>query len=457
MAINRRNLSATADFGDIFVLANVGEKFDNFGTLATGGMLASPIRVAANGVIVANFGSLTTSGDGSSGITVGDYLGTHYDDVTVINHGTITTTGATIYDGVNIAFVGGLNASGNNNKLINYGTITATGFDAFGISTLGTDCLIVNYGTIRSGGFGINAEGHALTWGGPPPPDETPSHIATINYGEIHLTGEATGAGAGVAMMSWGAESTSRNYGTILLDGDFAFFVDGVDTAYAGSIAENYGQIYATADIAIGIGIFFGDNLARNYGTIQIDGSFSVGMHLDGGNSCGENYGTVLVSDESSIGVDMGRLPHHPNIGGAEFANYGTIRTVSTAILGGEYDDVVTNRGLLVGAVSLKAGDDSYVAGARGRLDGVLTLGDGDDLVIVERKAGELRIGDFAAGSASDDIIDLSAFGFGSFAQLMNRAHQSGADVVLDLGRDAELVLQNLALASLSADDFVLV
>jgi hypothetical protein len=464
MATNWGNFSTAADLDDIFVLASADERFDNFGALTTSGNLASPIRVAANGVNVANFGSLTTSGEVSPGITVGDYFGTHYDNVTVINHGAITTTGAMLLDD-SVNFSGSISAHGNNNNVINYGTINGTGFGAIGIFTLGTDCLLVNYGTIESGFFGMNAEGHALTWGGTPPPDETASHNTVINYGEIHITGEPTGAGSGLAMMAWGAESISRNYGTVILDGDFSLvvdgveygWVDGVDAAYAGSLAENYGQIYATADRAIGMGIFFGDNLVRNYGTIQIDGSDSVGMHLDGGNSRGENYGTVLVSDETSIGVEMGRLPHHPNIGGAEFTNYGTIRTVGTAVLGSEYDDVVTNRGVLVGDVSLEVGDDTYVAGAKGRLDGVLTLGDGDDLVIVERKSGELTISDFVAGSASDDVIDLSDFGFRSFAQVMNRAHQSGEDVVLDLGRDAELVLQNLTLASFSADDFALV
>lgn len=456
MGINHNDIVTIDDAADIFVLASIGERLNNFGALTTTGNFASPIRVAANDVNVANFGSLTTSGDGSSGVTVGDYFGTHYDNVTVVNHGSITTTGASFFDGVNSAIADGIFASGNNNKLINYGTITATGFASAGMETLGTDCLLVNYGTIQTGFWGMNAEGHALTWGGPPPPDETASRITIINYGDIQVTGEPDGAGAGIGMMAWGAESISRNFGTIHLDGEFAFFVDGVDAAYAGSLAENYGQIYATADIAIGVGVFFGDNLARNYGTIQIDGSFSAGMHLDGGNSCGENYGTVLVSDATSIGIEMGRLPHHPNIGGAEFANYGTILTVGTAVLGSEYDDVVTNRGLLVGGVSLGIGDDTYVAGTKGRLDGVLTLGDGDDLVIVERNSGELVLSDFAAGTATDDAIDLRAFGFRSLAQVLGHASQSGADVLLDVGGNTELVLQNVSLASLSADDFVL-
>ncbi len=462
-AINRQNLSTLADHDDIFVLAGSNERFINFGVLTTSGDIASPIRVAANGVNVSNFGSLTTSGDLSSAVTVGDYFGDHFDNVTVTNFGTITTTGAMLFDD-SLNFSGSISAHGNSNNVINYGTISATGFGAFGINTLGTNCLIVNYGTIESGSFGINAEGHASTWGGPPPPDETPSHITTINYGEIHLTGEPTGAGFGIAMIAWGAESISRNYGTILLDGVFSFivdgidfgFVDGVDAAYAGSLAENFGEIYATADIAIGMGIFFGGNLVRNYGTIQIDGSVSVGMHLDGGNSRGENYGTVLVSDETSLGVHMGRLPHHPNIGGAEFTNYGTIRTVGTAVLGSEYDDVVTNRGLLVGDVSLQVGDDTYVAGPKGRLEGVLTLGDGDDLVVVQRNSGDLVITDFSAGTATDDAIDLSAFGFRSLAQVLGHASQSGLDVVLNVGGSARIVLQNVSLASLATDDFVL-
>ena len=466
--INRQDISTTEDQDDIFVLATTGERLINFGALMTSGNDASPIRVAEDGVNVANFGLLTTSGDGSRGVSVGDQFGARYDNVTVINHGAITITGNFLEEGTSFLFADGVDAFGNNNQVINFGTISATGSGAGGIYTAGIDTLIVNYGRIESGFVGMFAEGAVAYWAnggsyGAPAVDGTPSHNVLINHGEIHLTGDPNGDGVGFAMMAWGAESIVRNYGTILLDGDFSFivdgvdfgFVDGMDVAYAGSLAENYGLIHATSRNAFGMFIIDGDNLARNYGTIRIDGSSSTGIVLDGANSRGENYGTILVSDETSVGVFLG--PWHTFLtGGAQFTNYGTVRTVGMAVLGGEFDDVVTNRGVLVGDVSLEAGDDTYVAGAKGQLDGVLTLGDGDDLVIVQRNSGDLVITDFLAGLGTDDVIDLSAFRFRSLEQVMARAQQSGADVIFDLGAGTELVFQNVNLGSLTADDFSL-
>ena len=466
MGINHNDFVTIDDADDIFVLASIGERLNNFGVLTTGGNLASPIRVAANGVDVANFGSLTTSGDGSRGITVGDQFGTHYDNVTVTNYGAITTTGngTFVYDGTKFIlfdFADGIDAYGDNNQVINFGTISATGFLSGGINTIGIDTLVVNYGTIESGFFGMIGEGSVPYFangasGHTPLVDPVPSHNELINHGEIHLTGDPNGAGIGIAIMSWAGESIVRNYGTIVLDGEFAGFVDGIDVTYAGSLAENYGQIYATSGFATGMFAIFGDNLLRNYGTIQLDGTYSVGLLLDGANSRAENYGTVVVSDETSIGVVLGPYHFTRLTGGAEFTNYGTVATVSISVLGTPYDDVVTNHGALIGDVYLDAGDDTYVGGARGSLEGLLTLGDGDDLVVVERNSGDLVITDFTAGTDSDDAIDLGTFGFRSLAQVLDHASQSGLDVVLDLDRNTNIVLQNVSLASLSADDFVL-
>jgi hypothetical protein len=63
---------------------------------------------------------------------------------------------------------------------------------------------------------------------------------------------------------------------------------------------------------------------------------------------------------------------------------------------------------------------------------------------------------DFVAGDGTDDVIDLSAFGFHSFAEAMNHASQIGTDVLLKLGAKDQIVLQNVSLGALAADDLAL-
>ena len=93
MTINKGNFSTSADGADIFTVTGANSPFTNYGNLGTSGVLASPIRGAANGVSITNRGTLSTSGDGSPGVTVGDAFGAHYNNVTVSNYGTISTTG----------------------------------------------------------------------------------------------------------------------------------------------------------------------------------------------------------------------------------------------------------------------------------------------------------------------------------------------------------------------------
>lgn len=447
MGINKLDLSTTGDGADVFVLATPGDSFTNTGKLTTSGDLASPIRVAANGVLVTNKGMLGTSGDGSPGITVGDFLGMHYDHVTVINRGTITTTGVALDNGVDFAVADGIDAFGDNNTVVNYGFIRANGFDSAGIEAIGENCLVVNYGTIESVAGGL------LTYG----LDHSAVGGIAINYGTIRLTGDPTGFPVGYGLVGGTLDGIAKNYGTIYLEGAYSHYVEGMRAGGPGGLAENYGRIFATADNAYPMFVAFGDNLLRNYGLVQVDGAYSVGISLDGADSRGENYGKVLVSDETSVGVYLGPFADHPSLtGGATFANYGLVSTVGIAVLGGLFDDVVINRGSLIGDVFLDNGADTYRAGAKGRLDGLLTLGDGDDLIVFENGGGSLTVTDFTPGAASDDVIDVSAFGYASFAQLMLHAAQSGSDVVLKFDHKDVIILQGVTLAQLHPDDFAL-
>src|SRR5262249_39766315 len=134
----------------------------------------------------------------------------------------------------------------------------------------------------------------------------------------------------------------------------------------------------------------------------------------------------------------------------------GLIRGAAVAVLGGAGQETVINHGRIVGDVDLGAGADTFVFGKGGTLAGDLFLGDGDDFVRIENGSGTTHIADFAAGAASGDVIDVSAF-FSSFSALKAHSHQQGNDVVIDLDRNDQLVLEHVQLTTLNAGDFLLV
>jgi hypothetical protein len=94
------------------------------------------------------------------------------------------------------------------------------------------------------------------------------------------------------------------------------------------------------------------------------------------------------------------------------------------------------------------------VAGKGGSLAGNLILGDGDDLIVFEKGGGKLSVTDFHSGAGSDDQIDVSGLGIHSLAELMSHTTQSGADTVLKFGGKDQIVLHDVSIGSLSADDF---
>ena len=78
----------------------------------------------------------------------------------------------------------------------------------------------------------------------------------------------------------------------------------------------------------------------------------------------------------------------------------------------------------------------------------------GDDLAVVEDGSGTTQVVDFAAGAASGDRIDVSAF-FSSFNQLRAHTAQVGDGVVITLDHNDKLVLADVQLSVLTVDDFL--
>jgi GH24 family phage-related lysozyme (muramidase) len=98
--------------------------------------------------------------------------------------------------------------------------------------------------------------------------------------------------------------------------------------------------------------------------------------------------------------------------------------------------------------------------------DDTLGGGDGADLlfggvgadVIVFGKAGDAdEIRGFTAGSGVGDVIRLVGFGaaFDTFAEVLAAASDNGLDTTIDLGGGDSLILRNVLVSALSADDFL--
>ena len=97
------------------------------------------------------------------------------------------------------------------------------------------------------------------------------------------------------------------------------------------------------------------------------------------------------------------------------------------------------------------AGDDTLFGG-----DGNDALiGDtGDDLFVFANGSGDDTVNDFTAGAGTDDVLDVSAFGFASKADAIAAATQAGADTVIQLDGDDSVTLLGVNAGLLHDDDF---
>jgi Ca2+-binding RTX toxin-like protein len=132
---------------------------------------------------------------------------------------------------------------------------------------------------------------------------------------------------------------------------------------------------------------------------------------------------------------------------------------VRGAVVGGSGGDVITG-GALADSLSGGLGSDTLSGMADADvIDGgsgndILSGGAGSDLFLRRFGEGSDTITDFTRG-ANGDVISLRGYAFTSFADLILRA--SGADAIIDLGQDGQILLKNAAPPDLTAANFVFV
>ena len=97
---------------------------------------------------------------------------------------------------------------------------------------------------------------------------------------------------------------------------------------------------------------------------------------------------------------------------------------------------------------------DNTITGNSGA--NILSGGGGDDLFVFQDGGGNDTIDDFSAGPGAGDVIDISAFGFGAFADVLAAATDIGGDTRIQLDAGDSVTLLGVQAANLDADDFIL-
>ena len=300
-------------------------------------------------------------------------------------------------------------------------------FDWFGVGNALDNDIIGNSGA----NLLIGGAGHDFIFGG---------EADDILYGEdgddIMLGGGGTDylfGGAGDDVLGDGEQGLERfgradalygEDGNDYLDGGIGFYTDilvggdGDDLLDAASGEGDYDLIDGGAGNDVYL-VDTGDDLTFEAADGGID-TVRADVRVPGaGVYLYANVENLLLEGTTSFGVGNG------------LANIVTGNAIGNYLLGGAGDDRLDGRGgndVLFG----EGGADRFVFG----------VGGGGDV-----------IGDFTRGS---DLIDISAFGLASFAELQSRFVQDGTVGAILLGNGDLIVLHNVQMAQLTAADFLI-
>jgi hypothetical protein len=479
-SIETRGLGAAGIF-----VEGENARIENYGSVRTTGNLTEDelffsegIFALGDGFYIANFGKVQVEGDAASGM-VG--LGA---DGTIINFNLVESSAA----GSSV-----LVADGDRSQVINAGQVKVTGTDTAALWVGGVDASALNLGQIvltETGNAmqGVRGDTHLTNKGViKVTADDSVGmggffgdHHELSNFGTIKIKGvfsigmTADGAGPPFLPQELGAEHEILNAGSILTEGDLSFGISlgvrsrGFVPAEDGTIT-NSGLIQTKGDGAAGIVMIGHGHHLINMGRVTTNGGAAFGETLEvainaasvvvsGDDAVVENTHSGIIESKkaASAAVELNvlaatDLPAADTSSSLE--NFGLIKAVKVAVLGGAGQEQVINHGRIVGDVDLGAGDDEFVADSGGVLTGTLKLGAGDDLVRVENGSGTTRIADFIAGASSGDAIDVSAF-FSNFDDLIDAGSQQGSNLVIALDQNDQLILAGVQLNALNAGDF---
>ena len=228
-------------------------------------------------------------------------------------------------------------------------------------------------------------------------------------------------------------EIRATDFADVITAGDEALSLvgNGGDDILTGGTANDFFRPGSGDDTIDGGG---GSNI------VGYDGGEATGpiTYTGGTGLNGIPVGDAVVTGDASIGTDT--LTNFNQINGTDFADI---------FLGGSADLTINAEG----------GDDTITFGTGAEF---IRSGAGNDTIITIAGGGSDTVDDFQAGVATDDVIDVSAFGFeslnGAGLRLIDFASDDGFNTTIDLDQAAggdELILNNVLVADLDASDFI--
>jgi hypothetical protein len=479
LLVNYGNVTSASFFAITLGVFGDRSRVVNAGDITVSGAFSHVLLASGHSASATNFADIVFSADNPF---IGDET-IHSFIIHAIGTQATASNFGNIEIGINASFTAGISIEGDGAKAINFGNITSDATGSAGIDVSGEGASAINYGHITGGRFGMSdqdAEATLANHGTISGVSIGMLGVDVVNYGLIELRQPA-----GIAMYARGGFADQPhivNAGHIVVDnqgmpnGEMMGIGVGLGAGHAVSrdgTIENRGLIEARGDGAAGVkmtGFPDGGRVGdiyhlTNTGRITTDGATlfdfqsAAGVVVSADDAVIDNTrsGIIESKNATTAAVELNVHVFGPIAGlSSLLENEGTLKGVGIAVLGAEGEETVINRGRIIGDVDLGDGNDTFIFGKRGSLQGDLFLRGGDDLVCVDKGAGIARVADFVAGDTSGDAIDLSAF-FASFSEIEARISQNGSDVVINLGHGNRLVLEQVQMSQLNANDFLFV
>ncbi len=277
-------------------------------------------------------------------------------------------------------------------------------------------------------------------------------------YGNVYFLGgnDNINVGAGVTITSLGSsESHATEFDAITTyQGQHSFTVSGtingfdegintigctaaqtVEIFETGVINSGYNSMVVDADGVILDGV---DSTLTNRGLINAQGSGVMINALRYTENIGgvdvTFSGTTVVTNYGTISADKYGIWVQYGTAATSFTNHGTVESGLGSYRGGEGIDIVINRGVMRGDVTLGNGDDAY-NNTFGRVFGTVFGGNGDDSFLVGNRIDRIDGGD------GQDTLDFTLVREALTVDLANNANNVGLRVASDTYTGIEVIL----------------
>jgi Ca2+-binding RTX toxin-like protein len=253
--------------------------------------------------------------------------------------------------------------------------------------------------------------------------------ITQTTQGHVYILGgnDDLHVGAGTVITSSATDAVTMWQGThiITVDGTINGYDDGINTIGCETaqtiVIQASGRINSGGDGVVtesdGVIVDGLNSSVTNYGTINSYGSCVDLLVRDFGTTTVTNAGTMIAHNYGIV--------NKFGSGTLVFTNTGTVESPTKSFFGGNYVDLVTNKGIMRGTVDLGAGNDLY-DGRGGSVVGSILGGDGDDRIIAGNAAETID------GGLGVDLLDFGTRTNAITVDLTTPANNRGTGVIGD-------------------------